>query len=68
MRYYQKNKVAWEDKGKTISQFCCNNGRELFSLIQLGAKDGVDFDIAENLQLGQLHSLNDLKQLFEKVS
>lgn len=36
-------------KDKTISQFCCNNGRELLSLMQLGAKNGVGFDIAENI-------------------
>lgn len=35
--------------GKTISQFCCNNGRELLSLMRLGAKNGVGFDIAENI-------------------
>lgn len=36
-------------KEKTISQFCCNNGRELLSLMQLGAKNAVGFDIAENI-------------------
>lgn len=35
-------------KGKTISQFCCNNGRELLSLFKMGAAYGVGFDIAEN--------------------
>lgn len=35
--------------GKTISQFCCNNGRELLSLMRLGAKEGIGFDIAENI-------------------
>ncbi|MDC7286594.1 class I SAM-dependent methyltransferase [Blautia schinkii] len=34
---------------KTIAQFCCNNGRELLSLMQLGARNGVGFDIAENI-------------------
>mgnify|MGYP000861200786 CR=1 FL=1 len=38
--------------GKTVAQFCCNNGRELLSLMQLGAKAGVGFDIAENI-IGQ---------------
>lgn len=38
--------------GKAVAQFCCNNGRELLSLMQLGAARGVGFDIAENL-LGQ---------------
>ena len=36
-------------RGKTIAQFCCNNGRELLSLMQLGAVQGYGFDIAENL-------------------
>ncbi|MCL2632758.1 MAG: class I SAM-dependent methyltransferase [Coriobacteriia bacterium] len=35
--------------GKTIAQFCCNNGRELLSLVQYGASHGVGFDIAENI-------------------
>lgn len=35
--------------GKTIAQFCCNNGRELLSLMQLHPKEGVGFDIAENI-------------------
>ena len=35
--------------GKTIGQFCCNNGRELLSLVKSsGAVKGVGFDIAEN--------------------
>ena len=37
---------------KTVAQFCCNNGRELLSLMQLGPKLGVGFDIAENI-IGQ---------------
>lgn len=36
-------------KGRTVAQFCCNNGRELLSLMQLGAQKGVGFDIAENI-------------------
>lgn len=35
--------------GKAVAQFCCNNGRELLSLYQLGAASGVGFDIAENM-------------------
>ena len=32
-----------------IGQFCCNNGRELLSLVKCGnAKKGIGFDIAEN--------------------
>lgn len=33
---------------KTIAQFCCNNGRELLSLMKNGAKEGFGFDIADN--------------------
>lgn len=36
-------------RGKTIGQFCCNNGREILSAMQLGAAKGVGFDIAENM-------------------
>ncbi len=36
-------------QGKTIAQFCCNNGRELMSAMQLGAAAGYGFDIAENM-------------------
>lgn len=36
-------------KGKTIAQFCCNNGRELLSMMQLNPRHGVGFDIAENI-------------------
>lgn len=35
--------------GKDIAQFCCNNGRELLSLIKNGANSGIGFDIAENI-------------------
>ena len=35
--------------GKTVAQFCCNNGRELLSLMDCGAAAGVGFDIAENI-------------------
>ncbi|MCX8128518.1 MAG: class I SAM-dependent methyltransferase [Clostridia bacterium] len=34
---------------KTIGQFCCNNGRELLSIMKFGAKQGIGFDIAENM-------------------
>jgi SAM-dependent methyltransferase len=36
-------------EGTVIGQFCCNNGRELLSLVKCGnAAKGVGFDIAEN--------------------
>lgn len=35
--------------GKTIGQFCSNNGRELLSLVKsTGATQGIGFDIADN--------------------
>ena len=40
---------ALPTQGAVIGQFCCNNGRELLSLVKSGrAKQGVGFDIAEN--------------------
>ena len=33
--------------GKSIAQLPCNNGRELLSLMRLGAKNGVGFDISD---------------------
>ncbi len=41
--------ALYEFHNKTIAQFCCNNGRELFSLVKLGAAKGIGFDIAENM-------------------
>ncbi|MDD3831743.1 MAG: methyltransferase domain-containing protein [Clostridia bacterium] len=35
-------------EGKRIAQFCCNNGRELLSAMQLRPSFGVGFDIAED--------------------
>ncbi|SCY66007.1 Methyltransferase domain-containing protein [Lachnospiraceae bacterium XBB2008] len=38
-----------DTEGKTVGQFCCNNGRELLSLVKSGkAAQGIGFDIAEN--------------------
>jgi SAM-dependent methyltransferase len=36
-------------EGKTLGQFCCNNGRELLSLMQLDPVCGVGFDFAANI-------------------
>jgi SAM-dependent methyltransferase len=46
-----RNVVAGIDvKNKHIAQFCCNNGRELLSLVLDGcAASGIGFDIAENI-------------------
>ena len=38
-----------DTNGAVIGQFCCNNGRELLSLVKCGnAKKRIGFDIAEN--------------------
>lgn len=44
-----KELEALDLHGKNVAQFCCNNGRELLSLMQLGAESGTGFDIAENI-------------------
>ena len=36
-------------RGKTVGHFCCNNGRELMSLMRLGYGRGFGFDLAENM-------------------
>jgi len=34
-------------EGRRVAQVCCNNGRELLSLINIGAKSGAGFDISD---------------------
>ena len=51
--YFEKEMAAVlqniDTEGKTVGQFCCNNGRELLSLVKSGkAAQGIGFDIAEN--------------------
>ena len=50
--FYEEMKETLKDldtEGRVIGQFCCNNGRELLSLVKCGrAKKGTGFDIAEN--------------------
>jgi ubiquinone/menaquinone biosynthesis C-methylase UbiE len=41
--------VNHDFKNKTVAQFCCNNGRELLSIMKFGASSGIGFDIAENM-------------------
>jgi 2-polyprenyl-3-methyl-5-hydroxy-6-metoxy-1,4-benzoquinol methylase len=33
--------------GKKVAQLCCNNGRELISMLKMGAAYGVGFDISD---------------------
>ena len=50
--FYEETKNVLKQiptEGKVIGQFCCNNGRELLSLVKSGkAEKGIGFDIAEN--------------------
>jgi ubiquinone/menaquinone biosynthesis C-methylase UbiE len=34
-------------KGKAVAQLCCNNGREILSVVNMGAARGVGFDISD---------------------
>ena len=44
--------------GKRVGQICCNDGREVLSLINLGAKSAVGFDISDD-------AINEAKRLSE---
>jgi len=39
------NRISF--KGKRVAQLSCNNGRELLSIVNLGAQSGTGFDIAD---------------------
>lgn len=50
-------------KGKTIAQMPCNNGRELLSLMKMGAQEAIGFDISDTAileakQLAEIAKLN----------
>ena len=45
--------------GKVIAQLPCNNGRELLSLVKLGAKKGIGFDISDTA----ISEANELKAI-----
>lgn len=49
-------------KNKNIAQFCCNNGRELLSIVKSGAKSGTGFDIAENF-INEANRIAELKKI-----
>jgi len=55
--------------GKTISQMPCNNGRELLSLMRLGAKEAVGFDISDIAieEAKQLAEISGLNAKFERI-
>ncbi|MDA0336477.1 MAG: class I SAM-dependent methyltransferase [bacterium] len=35
-------------QGKAVAQFCCNNGRELLTMLKMGASKATGFDITES--------------------
>ena len=45
--------------GKRVAQICCNNGRELISLVNLGAAGGVGFDISDAF-IAEANELRDI--------
>ncbi|MBH5318434.1 class I SAM-dependent methyltransferase [Paenibacillus sp. GSMTC-2017] len=45
-------------EGKNVAQLCCNNGREVLSLVNLGARCGTGFDISD-------HCIEEAKELAE---
>lgn len=48
-----------EFKGKKVAQLCCNNGREIISLRNIGIKEGIGFDISDEA-LKEARYYNDL--------
>jgi len=62
------NKIDFN--GKTISQIPCNNGRELLSLIKLGAKEAIGFDISDTaiLEAKQLAEISKLNAKFVRTN
>ena len=57
-------------KGKTISQMPCNNGRELLSLMKLGATEAIGFDLSDAavLEAEQLAEIANLNARFERTN
>ncbi|GKU80109.1 bifunctional 2-polyprenyl-6-hydroxyphenol methylase/3-demethylubiquinol 3-O-methyltransferase UbiG [Paenibacillus sp. L3-i20] len=43
-------------QGSNVAQLCCNNGREVLSLVNLGAQSGTGFDISD-------HAIEEAKKL-----
>ena len=56
--------------GKTIAQLPCNNGRELLSLMRLGAKEAIGFDISDVaiVEAKQLAEISGLNVKFERIN
>lgn len=54
---------------KDIAQVCCNNGREVLSIINLGAKYGVGFDISDEVikEADELKTISELNAEFVRT-
>jgi len=50
--------IEVELEGKHVAQLCCNNGREVLSLINMGAQYGAGFDISDEA----IKEANELKK------
>ena len=61
---------GYDFAGKTIAQLPCNNGRELLSLMRLGARQGIGFDISDNAiaEARQLANISGLNAVFERTN
>lgn len=57
----EKLKIIGLDN-KSVCQICCNNGRELLSIVNLGAKNGIGFDISDEA-IDEANRLRDISGL-----
>jgi len=57
-------------KNKVVGQLPCNNGRELLSLMNLGAKKGIGFDISDVaiLEANELKAISNLNVEFYRTN
>jgi SAM-dependent methyltransferase len=57
-------------KEKIIAQLPCNNGRELLSLVKLGAKKGIGFDISDAAiaEANELKAISNLNAEFYRTN
>jgi len=46
-------------QGKQVAQLCCNNGRELISIVRMGAQYGLGFDISDEV-ISEARELSEL--------
>jgi len=62
------NEIGLSDK--VVAQLPCNNGRELLSIINLGAKKGTGFDISDTAisEANELKSISNLNAEFHRIN